>query len=171
MERRLSPRDREVQSLAQRWMDLLRHTAAYDPTLLSRYARMHGAEPGEPLYSGVDMTMLEFLSAALWAKHLKLDEMERLRKDGPKQRQWPSLIAALREEMNRGAAVHSPRVQQLFRQWESLLDDLTQGDAQLTRKWIAAVRSDPDLLIGSGVDGRLQHYIQRARMAKDGQVA
>lgn len=171
MQRGLSPRDREVQQLAQRWIDLLRHAAVRDPTLLARYARMNRAEPGEPLHSGVDMAMLDYLSAALWAKHLSLDEIERLRKDGPKQRDWPRLVAALREEMNRGAAVSSPRVQELFRQWESLLDDLTQGDAALTQKWIAAVRSDPDLLMGSGVDGRLQHYIQRARLAKEGQVA
>jgi DNA-binding transcriptional MerR regulator len=167
MERGLSPRDREIQRLAQRWMDLLRHTAAYDSTLLSRYARMQRAEFDEPLPDGVDTAMLEYLSAALWAKHLTLDEMERLRKDGPKQCEWPSLIAALRDEMNRGTAVRSPRVQELLREWESLLDDLTQGDATLSRKWIAAVRSDPDLWIGSGVDGRLQHYIQRARMAKE----
>ena len=171
MERGLSPSEREVQHLAQRWMDLLRRNAAYDSTLLNRYARMHREEPGEPLQNGVDMAMLEFLSAALWAKHLTLDEMERLRKDGPKQREWPRVINALREEMNRGTAVHSPRVQELFRQWESLLDDLTQGDPTLTHKWNAAVRSDPDLLMESGVDGRLQHYIRRARVAKDGQVA
>jgi DNA-binding transcriptional MerR regulator len=171
MERGLSPRDPEVQRLAQRWMDLLRHAAAEDPMLLNRYARMHRADPGVLLPRGVDMSMLEYLSAALWAKHLTLDEMERLRKDGPKQREWPRLIAALREEMNRGAAVTSPRVQELFRQWESLLEDLTQGDTMLSRKWMGAVRSDPDLWIGSGVDGRLQHYIQRARMARDEQVA
>lgn len=171
MERGLSPRDREVQRLAQRWMDLLRHTAAYDSTLLSRYARMHRAEFDEPLPDGVDRAMLEYLSAALWAKHLTLDEMERLRKDGPKQQEWPRLIAAFREEMNRGTAVHSSRVQELFQEWETLLDDMTRGDAALSRKWNAALRSDPDLWTGSGVDGRLQHYIQRARVAKEERVA
>jgi DNA-binding transcriptional MerR regulator len=171
MERGLSPRDREVQRLAQRWMDLLRHGAAYDSTLLGRYARMHRADPGEPLPDGVDTAMLDYLSAALWAKHLTGDEMERLRKDGPKQQEWPDLIAALREEMNCGTAVSSPRVQELFRRWEGLLDDMTQGDVALSRKWNVAVRSDPDLWIGSGVDGRLQHYVQRARIARDGQAA
>jgi len=171
MERKLSPSDPEVQRLAQRWMDLLRHSAAYDSTLLTRYARMHRAESDEPLQDGVDMAMLEYLSAALWAKHLTGDEMRRLRKDRPKQREWPRLIAALREEMNRGTAVNSPRVQELFQQWEILLDDLTQGDPTLTHKWNAAVRSDPDLLMESGVDFRLQHYIRRARVAKEERVA
>lgn len=171
MNRGLSPRDREVQRLAQRWMDLLRHDAAYDPTLLNRYARMHRAEPGEPLPDGVDTAMLEYLSTALWAKHLTGDEMGRLRRDGPRQQEWPGLITALREEMNRGTSVSSPRVQALFQQWECLLDDMTQGDSVLSRKWNVAVRSDPDLWIGSGVDGRLQHYVQRARIARDGPVA
>jgi hypothetical protein len=51
------------------------------------------------------------------------------------------VIAALREETTCGTAVNSPRVQELFQQWESLLDDLNQGDATLTHEWDTAMRS------------------------------
>lgn len=168
MDRRLSPRDPEVQALARHWMDLLRRTVSEDPGLLHDYDGTQLVEPGSPSPGGVDSRMFDYLSAALWAKHLTLDESTRLCTGGPRQREWPQLLSELREQMNRGASVASPAVQQLVRQWESGLDELTAGDLELRRKWMTAARSDPDLLAGSGVDTRLQNYLQRARLAKDG---
>lgn len=171
MDRQLSSRDQVVQELARRWMDLLRRTVSEDPDLLHDYDGTQPAEPGSRAQSGVDLKMLDYLSAALWAKHLTPDESNRLCTDGPQQREWPRLLSALREAMNRGASVASPAVQQLYQQWESGLDELTAGDMELRRKWMIAARSDPDLLAGSGVDTRLQNYLRRARLAKDGWAA
>jgi hypothetical protein len=152
-------------------MDLLRRTVSEDPDVLHDYDGTQRLEPDSPSQGGIDLPMLDYLSAALWAKHLTLDESKRLCTDGPKQRERARLLSALREEMNRGVSVASPAVQQLFRQWESALDELTSGDVELRRKWMTAARSDPDLLAGSGVDTRLQNYLRRARLAKDGWAA
>ncbi|GEM_PF-6181978 len=171
MDRQRSPRDAEVQALARQWMDLLRRTVSEDPDVLHDYDGTQRLEPDSPSQGGIDLPMLDYLSAALWAKYLTLDESKRLCTDGPKQRERARLLSALREEMNRGVSVASPAVQQLFRQWESALDELTSGDVELRRKWTTAARSDPDLLAGSGVDTRLQNYLRRARLAKDGWAA
>lgn len=171
MKRRLSPRDPEVGQLAQRWMDLLRRTVCEDPEMLHEYDGTQRFEPGVTSQSGIDIAMLDYLSAALWAKHLTPDETSRLCTDGPKQREWPRLLGALREKMNRGVSVASPGVQRLYRKWESALDELTGGDVALKRKWMTAARSDPDLLAGSGVDTRLQNYLRRAHLAKEGWAA
>ncbi|HEX7043782.1 MAG TPA: TipAS antibiotic-recognition domain-containing protein [Burkholderiales bacterium] len=164
MDRKLSPRAPEAQALARRWMDLLRRTAAEAPEILHDY---DGTAPDESP-GGVETALLDYLSAALWAKYLTPDEERRLRADGPGQRQRRRLLAALREEMNRGASAASAAVQQLYRQWESALDELTAGDRELRRKWITAARSDPDLLAGAGVDARLQGYLARAHCASRG---
>jgi len=164
MERKLSPRTPEAQALARRWMDLLRRTTAEAPEILHDY---DGTAPDEAR-SGADTTLLDYVSAALWAKYLTPDEERRLRADGPGQRERRRLLAALREEMNRGASPASPAVQQLYRRWESALDELTAGDSELRRKWITAARSDPDLLAGAGVDARLQGYLARAHCASKG---
>jgi hypothetical protein len=171
MDRKLSPRSQAVQVLARHWMDLLRRTVIEEPELLPDYDGTQRLEPGRPSQSGADIEMLDYLSAALWAKHLTPDESKRLRTDGPGQREWPRVLYALREEMNRGASVASPAVQQLYRQWENGLDELTAGDLELRHKWMIAVRSDPALLTGSGIDTRLQNYLRRARLAKEGWAA
>lgn len=171
MVRQLSPRDKIVQELARHWMDLLRRTAIEDPDVLHDYDGTQRLEPGARSPSGIDLKMLDYLSAALWAKHLTREESKRLCTGGPRQRDWPRLLSALREEMNRGASVASPVVQQLYDQWERGLDELTAGDTELRRKWMTAVRSDPALLTGSGVDTRLQNYLRRARLARDGWAA
>ncbi len=171
MERQLSPRGQAVQVLARHWMDLLRRTAVEAPELLHEYDGTRRLEPGCPSTGGIDIEMLDFLSAALWAKHLTPDESNRLCTNGPRQREWPRVLYALREEMNRGASAASPAVQALLRQWESGLDELTAGDLELRHKWMTAVRSDPALLTGSGVDTRLHNYLRRARLAKEGWAA
>lgn len=170
IDRQLSPRDPAVQALARRWIDLVRRTVIEDPDILHDYDGTQLLAPGFESRR-VDIEMFDYLSAALWAKHLTPDESRRLRTDGPKQREWPRLLSALREEMNCGASVASPAVQQLFRQWESGLDELTAGDMELRRKWMTAIRSDAALLAGAGVDTRLQNYLQRARLAKEGWAA
>ncbi|MFL6621114.1 MAG: TipAS antibiotic-recognition domain-containing protein [Sulfurifustis sp.] len=167
MDRQLSPREPEVQALARQWMDLLRRTVSEDPDVLHDVDGTQPLEPGSPLQTGVDVTMLDYLSAALWAKYLTLDESKRLCLDGPKRNERARLLSALREEMDRGASVASPAVQQLFRQWERAVDELTAGDAELRRKWTTAARSDPDLLAGSGVDTRLQNYLRRAQLVRE----
>lgn len=171
MDRQLSPRDPTVQELARRWMDLLRRTVFEAPGLLHDYDGRQVLDADARWQGPVDRAMFDYLSAALWARHLSLDESSRLRTDGPKQREWPRLLSALREEMNRGTSVASPAVQQLVRRWESGLDERTAGDAELKRKWMTALRSDPSLFAGSGADPRLQNYLCRARLAKGGRVA
>lgn len=171
MNRKFSPRDQVVQELARHWMDLLRRTSIEEPDLLHDYDGSQLRAPDYQSTRGIDNQLFDYLSAALWARHLSFDESQRLRPHGPHHRDWPRLLAALREEMNRGTSVASPVVQQLFRQWESGVDELTAGDAELRRKWMTAIRSDPALLAGLGIDTRLQHYLQRARMVREGLAA
>lgn len=171
MNRQFSPRDQVVQELARHWIDLLRRTGMEDPDMLPDYDGTRLLEPGYRPQNGIDIELFGYMSAALWAKHLSLDESKRLRTDGPKQREWPRLLSALRDHMNHGAGVASPAVQQLYAQWESGQDELTAGDGDLRRKWLTAVRSDPALLVGAGVDTRLQNYLRRAHLAKDGWAA
>ena len=171
MDRQFSPRDQVVQELARHWMDLLRRTAIEEPDTLHDYDGTRLLEPGYQAPDGIDTKLFDYMSAALWAKHLTPEESQRLCANGPKQRNWPRLLAALREEMNRGVSVSSATVQQLFQQWETGLAELTAGDTELKRKWMTAVRSDPTLLTGSGVDTRLQHFLSRAHLAKDGWAA
>lgn len=171
MGRHLSPREPAVQLLARRWVDLLRRTAIEAPELLHDY---DGTQPGAADANDdgavVDPTF-DYVSTALWAKHFSPDESRRLHPDGPRQRAWPRLLSALREAMNRGTPITSSGVQQLYRAWEDGVDELTAGDAALRQKWMTAFRSDPSLSVGAGIDIRLQHYLRRARLARDGEAA
>lgn len=171
MDRQRSPRESAVQVLARQWMDLLRRTVSEDPDVLHDFDGSTLIDPAASPRSGVDVGMLDYLSAALWAKYLTPDESQRLHTDGPKRRERARLLAALREEMNRGVSAASPAVQQLLQEWENTVDELTAGDAELRRKWTTAARSDPDLLAGAGIDTRLQSYLRRAQMAKRGSGA
>lgn len=164
---RISPREAAVQRLARHWVDLLRRTSIDDPELLHDYDGSQRLESDAPLSGEIESELLDYLSAALWARHLTLDESARLRTNGPKQRAWPRVLGALRDEMNCGASVMSPAVQKLYRQWEDGLDELTAGDDALRRKWMTAVRSDPALLATNGIDPRLQNYLRRAHLVKE----
>lgn len=166
MDRNFSPRDPVVQELTRHWIDLLRRTATERPEALHDYDGTRLLEPDYVPPAGIDIKVFDYMSAALWAKHLTPDESQRLRTNGPKQREWPQLLSALREEMNRGAPAASAAVQQLYRRWESGLDELTAGDRELRHKWLTAARSDPALLAGAGIDIRLQNYLRRAHLAK-----
>lgn len=171
MNRQFSPRDQVVQELARHWIDLLRRTGMEDPDTLAEYDGTRLLDPAYQSQNGIDIELFGYMSAALWAKHLSADESKRLHTNGPKQREWPRLLSALRDQMNHGAGVASATVQQLYDQWESGLNELTAGDGELRRKWLTAVRSDPALLAGAGVDTRLQNYLRRAHLAKNGWAA
>ena len=102
----------------------------------------------------------------------QLAQLERRREDvGPErieqvQAEWPELIAQVRAEMERGTDPVDPRMQELARRWQGLVDEFTGGDPDIARSLGNLYREEGEQLQashGSAVpDPALFDYIGRA---------
>ncbi|HEX2059484.1 MAG TPA: MerR family transcriptional regulator [Thermoanaerobaculia bacterium] len=78
------------------------------------------------------------------------------------QEEWPRLIAAVREEMERGTDPKDPRVQALAKRWMELIDAFTGGDEGILQSLKNFYRGEPEFAKQQGVDGGMGEYIQRS---------
>jgi methyltransferase (TIGR00027 family) len=171
IDRGLSPESGEARELAWRWMRLLKDTTGNDATLAMKLKRMHREEREAQLLKGITPEMLDFITnsfesarAAIFAKYLSEGELELVRsRQAAHGSDWPPLIAAMRQQIERGAAPNDPAVQALVLRWESLFrDSYSGGDPVLEDKIRSAFQKEPDLLLSVGMDSPLIAFVQRA---------
>ena len=79
--------------------------------------------------------------------------------------EWPALIAQVKAEMAAGTDPASPKVQELARRWQALIDEFTGGDAGITQALNAMYQQEPSVRQQAGVDNDLAAYIRRAERA------
>ena len=78
------------------------------------------------------------------------------------QEEWPRLIAAVREEMQRGTDPKDPKVQALAKRWMELVEMFTGGDPGITESLKNFYRGEPAFGARQGLDGHLNEYVRRA---------
>jgi MerR family transcriptional regulator, thiopeptide resistance regulator len=96
-------------------------------------------------------------------------EAQRLRGEtlGPQkiaqaQEQWPSLIAKVRAAMEAGTPTNAKPVQELAKQWHTMVMSFTGGDSSITRKLSSSYVENPGAMAAQGMDMAMFQYIGKA---------
>jgi MerR family transcriptional regulator, thiopeptide resistance regulator len=76
--------------------------------------------------------------------------------------EWPPLLQAVREAMERGVPPDSFALQRLARQWMDVSARWMDGDLALLKRWGSMLRERPGLPLPSGMDQALLEYINQA---------
>jgi MerR family transcriptional regulator, thiopeptide resistance regulator len=76
--------------------------------------------------------------------------------------EWPPLLQAVREAMERGVPPDSIELQPLARQWMDVSARWMDGDMALLKRWGSMLREQPGLPLPSGMDQALLEYIDQA---------
>lgn len=74
---------------------------------------------------------------------------------------WPKLIAAVREEMQKGTDPGAPVMQEHARQWRALIDEFTGGRKDI-EQGVASVNREPAARQKTGLDMEIMSFIGRA---------
>lgn len=158
-----SPR---AQGLARRWMDISMHWMQNDCNLVERWWHMSAKEAASKVLTGGEPEIQRYIAKAVELRHavllkyLTLDEMKRLHK-GLEDR-WAALEKAARKAIKQKLALGSAQVHQLVDQWNGLMDDLTDHDPTIKKKFITALESEPFLQLGSPLSPEVRSLVRRA---------
>lgn len=76
--------------------------------------------------------------------------------------EWPPLLQAVREAMDRGVPPDSFALQPLARRWMDVSARWMEGDMALLKRWGSMLREQPGLPLPSGMDHGLLDYINQA---------
>jgi len=116
-----------------------------------------GGEPGlgDWLASLSMMSTFEQYFSAAELKHI----FERWTRS---QAEWPPLLQAIRDAMDRGVPSDSIEVQPLARRWMDVSARWANGDVALLKRWGRMLREQPSLPLPAGMDRALLDYIDQA---------
>jgi DNA-binding transcriptional MerR regulator len=82
------------------------------------------------------------------------------------QEAWAELIPLMEAERQRGTDPADPRVQELARRWQDLVEQMTGGDAGIQRSMLAMFESKgPEAASGGHVSAELWAYVRQAYAA------
>lgn len=107
-------------------------------------------------------------------KHFSPEQLEALKKReealGPEaiqeaQREWPGLISAVREAMEKGEDPASAGVQELAKRWTALIQAFSGGDPEIERSVGSMYQAEPEMAAKQGLDPALFQYIGAAMRA------
>lgn len=76
--------------------------------------------------------------------------------------EWPPLLQAVREAMERGVPPDSLELQPLARRWMEVSARWMDGDVALLKRWGSMLREQPGLPLPPGMDSALLEYINQA---------
>lgn len=111
---------------------------------------------------------------AMFEKYFTKEQLEALehRKEalGPEaireaEEEWPRLIAAVREAMEKGVDPTSPEVRTLATRWSALVNAFSGGDRTIEGSLATMYKSEPGMATQQGLDPALFQYIGTAMRA------
>ncbi len=160
----------EAQALSKRWMTMLVRDTNGDPRLVVRLNAMHYGEPAIQTNTGVTEEVVDYVQhafaeskLAIYEKYLEPSEFEFMRENyGKRSREWPPLIAEIRQHMEDGTAENDPHILRLAQRWLELFRSYAGDNPQTQAKIRAAHEKEPELMEGTFVDGPLLAYIRMA---------
>lgn len=151
-----------LRAILARQIDALDQEIAQSQALRERLAVMQSifAGGGQPEIDDwlASLSMMNTLEQYFSAGELKL-VFERWKRCAS---EWPPLLQAIREAMERGVPADSLELQPLARQWMDVSARWMDGDMALLNRWGSMLREQPGLPLPSGMDRRLLDYIGQA---------
>jgi hypothetical protein len=145
--------------VSARWMD-------GDLALLNRWGRMLREEPGLPLPSGMDRSLLEYINQpvqlrlAALARYITADELQRL--DKTLEPEWRALGERAERLIGDGAPPHGASARRLARDWQNLVDRWVRHDSDLRERLLAAYDNEPLIRAGAVFTPEVRRYVQQA---------
>ena len=76
--------------------------------------------------------------------------------------EWPPLLRAIRDAMERGVPQDSIEAQQLARRWAEVASRWVDGDITFLKRWRRMLQEQPNLPLPKGMDQALLEYIGQA---------
>jgi len=166
MERGVPSDSIALQPLARRWMDVSARWMDGDMALLKRWGSMLREQPGLPLPSGMDRTLLDYINEAVQlrlaalAKYISADELQQL--DKTMDPEWRAFNERAERLIADGVPPHGASARQLARDWQSLVDRLVRYDGALGERLLAAYENEPLLRAGAVFAPEVLHYVRQA---------
>lgn len=166
MERGVPPDSADLQHLARRWMDVSARWMDGDLALLKRWGSMLREQPGLPLPSGMDRTLLDYINQpvqlrlAALAKYISADELQRL--DKTLEPEWRALGERVERLIGDGTPPHCASARQLASDWQNLVGRFVRHDEALRERLLAAYENEPLLQAGAVFTPKVLHYVRQA---------
>jgi methyltransferase (TIGR00027 family) len=163
--------DEKAQEATRQWMRLMEETTGNDPSLALKLRLLHKEEAKVQLATGITMEMVAYISQAMmtaraifFRKYLSSAEFDVVCKRYQRHlSDWPPLIADVRRQMKKDTAPNDPAVQALAHRWKSLFCESFAGDdLVLAEKIRSAIKNEPELWVGFGLDLPIIEFIHRA---------
>jgi DNA-binding transcriptional MerR regulator len=107
----------------------------------------------------------------MFEKYFSQDQLETLRQRRETlgeerirevEEEWPRLIAAVREEMEKGTDPQSPRMRELAKRWRELVAEFSGGDAAIEQSVSTMYRENPQTQQQFGLDPAIFAYVAKA---------
>ena len=151
-----------LQAILARQIDALDQEITQSQALRERLGVMQSilAGGGQPQIDDwlASLSMMNTLVLYFSAGELKL-VFERWKRCAS---EWPPLLQAVREAMERDVPTDSLELQPLARQWMEVSARWMDGDMALLNRWGRMLREEPGLPLPQGMDRRLLEYINQA---------
>lgn len=118
-----------------------------------------------------DEMMRTIEAMTMFEKYFTEDQRQTLKERGDKlgpeaikavEEEWPRLIAAVREEMQKGTDPRSERVRELAKRWRELLNAFSGGDREMEASAAKMYREEPQTAQQYGLDQEIFRYIGEA---------
>ena len=123
-------------------------------------------QPGLPLPSGMDSTLLEYINQpvqsrlAALAKYISAEELQHL--DKTLEPEWRAFGERADRLIGAGVPPHSASARQLASDWQNLVDRLVRHDGALRERLLAAYDNEPLLQAGAIFTPEVRHYVRQA---------
>jgi MerR family transcriptional regulator, thiopeptide resistance regulator len=105
------------------------------------------------------------------SKYFTAEQLEKLKQQGELlgqekirevENEWPSLIARVREENDKGTPVDDPEVLKLAKRWKELMNLFSGGDPELIKAAGRFHAENPGNALQNGLDSEMFQYISKA---------
>jgi MerR family transcriptional regulator, thiopeptide resistance regulator len=168
IERGIPPSHADAVALARPWLILTLAHMAGDARLILKLGAMHRNESSVQALTGVDGALLGYMIDAsaefrlnLYARHLGAARVATIREPYlAHYREWPTLFAEARELHDSRAAPLGPAVLDLCTRWIALARAVWGDDPALRLRALAVHDAEPDIMLGSGMDGEVMNMVQ-----------
>lgn len=125
MEMKVPPQSPGAQTLAKRWMAMLKRDTGGDPRLLAKLNVMHFNEPAIQAQTGITAEVVDYIRQAfaetkfaIYEKYLSAEEFRFLRENYLKRtHEFPELIAKVRQHLEDGTPPDDPQMRELVVHW------------------------------------------------------
>ncbi len=166
MDRGVPPDSLALQPLARQWMEVSARWMDGDLALLDRWGSMLREQPGLPLPSGMDRSLLDYINQAVQlrlavlAKYVSADQLQRL--DKTLEPQWQALSERAERLIGEGVSPQAADARRLASDWHQLVDRLVRHDSALRERMLAAYENEPLIQAGMVFSPRVRDYVRQA---------